>query len=66
MTNGVRNFGLAIILALSAGCGGEPDAATTTPEVTPEQKDSMKNAMEGGGGPAMMEKMKKSGKTKPD
>lgn len=66
MSHGARGFGLAVILALSAGCGGDPQPATTTPEMTPEQKESMKKSMEGGGGPAMIEKMKKSGKTKPN
>ena len=50
-----------------AGCGQEEiKPATSTPELTPAQQESMKKAMNNGGGPAMIERMKKEGKTKPN
>lgn len=66
MARRIYAFGFALGLALTAGCGQPPTEATTTPELTPEQKESIKKATEGGGGPAMIQKMKKAGKTKPD
>lgn len=60
-----RDFGFVVVIAGIVGCGGEPPPVTTTPEVTPEQKESMKKAMEGGGGPGMINKMQKDGKQKP-
>ncbi len=58
---------LCLTLTVSGllGCGSEPPPAKT-PELTSEQKDAMKKSMEGGGGPAMIQKMKTDGKSKPD
>jgi hypothetical protein len=54
-------------LMLLAGCSqGEIKPAVSTPELTPAQQESMKKATETGGGPAMIQKMKQDGKTKPE
>ncbi|MSR56990.1 MAG: hypothetical protein EXS05_04885 [Planctomycetaceae bacterium] len=54
-------FGLTFVM----GCGnGPPEAAKTTPEVTPEAKKSMEEAMKGGSGIEMMKKRKESEQSK--
>ncbi len=62
-------LGLSLITAsiMLTGCSQEEiKPAVSTPEMTPAQQESMKKAMENGGGPAMIERMKKEGKTKPN
>ncbi|MCX7418180.1 MAG: hypothetical protein NT013_01415 [Planctomycetia bacterium] len=67
MWNQIRGLSLIMAATLFAGCGGEENKpAVSTPEMTPVQQESMKKAMSNGGGPAMIERMKKEGKTKPD
>ena len=65
MWNQVRVLILIMAATLLAGCSKEEiKSAVSTPELTPAQQDSMKKAVENGGGPAMIERMKKEGKTK--
>ena len=67
MWNQVRVLILIMAAILLAGCGkAEIKPAATTPELTPAQQESMKKAMENGGGPEMIKRMKKEGKSKPD
>ncbi len=67
MWNPIRGLSLTMTVMLFVGCGGEDNKpAVTTPEMTPAQQESMQKAMSNGGGPAMIERMKKEGKTKPD
>lgn len=50
----ISRFGgivLSLSLLVPLGCGSEkPEPAKSTPDMTPEAKDSMKKYMEGGGG----------------
>ena len=66
MWNQVQVFSLIMAAMLFAGCQEAVKPAASTPELTPAQQDSIKKSMENGGGPAMIERMKKEGKTKPN
>jgi predicted small lipoprotein YifL len=65
MWNMIRGLAVMMVVGALAGCGQEEvKPAASTPQLTPEQQSSIQKATEGGGGPAMIEKMKKEGKTK--
>ena len=59
-------MGTLCLAVIIVGCGGDKQSPVITPELTPAQQESVKKATQQGGGPGMIQKMKKEGKTKPD
>lgn len=67
MIKSLSRLAFATGLFVVIGCGkSEPEAAKATPEPDAAAKESMKKAMEGGGGPAEVQKRLQGGQNQPN